>query len=140
MNDLNQNFKTDFNRRKFLSSVGKGFGMMALSSTVVASLFENLQARTHGIEHLSPGLLEAGGPARFGDDQGDKSGSLGQKADPLFPRRVHDRHRASHGSAHQQRGGGGVGVRSGVRSDDQVAAVDVSARRSAVGDLGPRVV
>ncbi len=47
-------FKTDFNRRKFLSSVGKGFGMMALSSATVASLFENLQAKTRQIEHLSP--------------------------------------------------------------------------------------
>ena len=53
MKKLSQNFK-DFNRRKFLSSVGKGFGMMALSSTVVGSLFENLQAKTRQIEHLSP--------------------------------------------------------------------------------------
>lgn len=43
----------DFNRRRFLSSVGKGFGVMALSSTVVASLFENLQAKVREIEHLS---------------------------------------------------------------------------------------
>jgi len=46
-------FARDFNRRKFLSSVGKGFGMMALSSMVVGSLFEKLQAKTHEIEHLS---------------------------------------------------------------------------------------
>lgn len=46
-------FARDFNRRKFLSSVGKGFGMMALSSTVVGSLFEKLQAKTREIEHLS---------------------------------------------------------------------------------------
>ncbi len=46
-------FARDFNRRKFLSSVGKGFGMMALSSTVVASLFETLQAKVKEIEHLS---------------------------------------------------------------------------------------
>lgn len=44
----------DFDRRKFLSSVGKGFGMMALSSTVVGSLFEKLQAKTREIEKLSP--------------------------------------------------------------------------------------
>jgi isopenicillin-N epimerase len=47
-------FARDFNRRNFLSSVGKGFGMMALSSSVVASLFENLQAKTRLIEQLSP--------------------------------------------------------------------------------------
>lgn len=47
-------FARDFNRRKFLSSVGKGFGMMALSSGVVASLFENLQAATRKFAHLSP--------------------------------------------------------------------------------------
>ena len=47
-------FTRDFNRRKFLSSVGKGFGMMALSSSAVAALFEKLQAKTREIEHLSP--------------------------------------------------------------------------------------
>ncbi|HQU85345.1 MAG TPA: aminotransferase class V-fold PLP-dependent enzyme [Pyrinomonadaceae bacterium] len=48
------NFNQDFDRRKFLSSVGKGFGMMALSSAVVGSLFEKLQAKTREIENLSP--------------------------------------------------------------------------------------
>ena len=52
--NLENPFARDFNRRKFLSSVGKGFGMMALSSTVVASLFENLQAAARKVEHLSP--------------------------------------------------------------------------------------
>lgn len=47
-------FARDFNRRKFLSSVGKGFGMMALSSTVVGSLFEKLQAKTREVENLLP--------------------------------------------------------------------------------------
>jgi selenocysteine lyase/cysteine desulfurase len=47
-------FSKDFDRRKFLSAVGKSFGLMALSSSVVASLFENLQAKTRNIEHLSP--------------------------------------------------------------------------------------
>jgi len=47
-------FAQDFSRRKFLSSVGKGVGMMTLSSAVVGSLFENLQAATRRIEHLSP--------------------------------------------------------------------------------------
>lgn len=47
-------FARDFNRRKFLSSVGKGFGLMALSSGAVASLFANLQAKVREIEYLSP--------------------------------------------------------------------------------------
>lgn len=51
---IEQNFARDFSRRKFLNSIGKGLGMMALSSTAVASLFEKLQARTRQIEHLSP--------------------------------------------------------------------------------------
>jgi len=59
MNKSPQNSMQDVNRRKFLSSVGKGFGMMALSSTVVASLFENLQAKTRAVEHLSPERLAA---------------------------------------------------------------------------------
>jgi isopenicillin-N epimerase len=54
MIDLSQNLKADFSRRNFLSSVGKSFGLMAMSSTVVASLFENLNAASRKIEHLSP--------------------------------------------------------------------------------------
>jgi isopenicillin-N epimerase len=49
-----QEFARDFNRRKFLSSVGKGFGMMAISSTVVASLFQNLNAANLKVSQLSP--------------------------------------------------------------------------------------
>lgn len=52
-------FERDFNRRKFLSSVGKGFGMMALSSTVVGSLVENIQAATKKVAHLSPDVIAA---------------------------------------------------------------------------------
>jgi isopenicillin-N epimerase len=44
----------DFDRRKFLSSVGKSFALMALSSATVAALFENLQAAAKRVEHLSP--------------------------------------------------------------------------------------
>ena len=51
---VEKTFAQDFNRRKFLSSVGKGFGMMALASASVASLLENLQAATRKVEHLSP--------------------------------------------------------------------------------------
>lgn len=47
-------FAQDFDRRGFLSSVGKGFGLMALSSGVVGALFENLQAANRNIAHLSP--------------------------------------------------------------------------------------
>jgi selenocysteine lyase/cysteine desulfurase len=46
--------KTDINRRAFLSSAGKGLGLMALSSTAVASLFENIKAAGRAIDHLSP--------------------------------------------------------------------------------------
>ena len=53
------NFEKDFNRRKFLSSVGKGFGMMALSSTVVGSLFENINAATKKVANLSPEQVAA---------------------------------------------------------------------------------
>ncbi len=46
--------KSDFNRRKFLFSVGKGVGMMALSSSVVGALFENINAASLKVAHLSP--------------------------------------------------------------------------------------
>ena len=48
------NGKTDIDRRAFLSSAGKGLGLMALSSTAVASLFENVNAAGRSIDHLSP--------------------------------------------------------------------------------------
>lgn len=44
----------DINRRHFLSMVGKGVGLAALSSTAVASLLEDLHAATKRVEHLSP--------------------------------------------------------------------------------------
>src|SRR5688500_9927961 len=44
----------DVDRGTFLSSAGKGLGLMALSSATVASLFENLKAAGRGIDHLSP--------------------------------------------------------------------------------------
>lgn len=47
-------FSKDFNRRKFLGAVGKGFGMMAMSSGVVASLLETVQAKAREFEHLAP--------------------------------------------------------------------------------------
>lgn len=44
-------------RRQFLSNVGKGVGLMALSSTAVASLFREVTAAGRYVSHLSP--LEA---------------------------------------------------------------------------------
>lgn len=44
----------DINRRNFLSMVGKGVGLAALSSATVASLLEDLHAATKRVEHLSP--------------------------------------------------------------------------------------
>ncbi|MDQ4120763.1 MAG: aminotransferase class V-fold PLP-dependent enzyme [Acidobacteriota bacterium] len=44
----------DFDRRKFLSAIGKGLSAMAVSSSVIASLFEDLQAASRKIEHLTP--------------------------------------------------------------------------------------
>ena len=41
-------------RRKFLSSAGKGLGLMALSSSAVASLFENIKAAGKAVDHLTP--------------------------------------------------------------------------------------
>ena len=41
-------------RRSFLSNIGKGVGLMALSSATVASLFENVNAAGRAIDHLSP--------------------------------------------------------------------------------------
>ena len=43
----------NIDRRHFLTSAGKGLGLMALSSTAVASLFENVKAAGRSIEHLS---------------------------------------------------------------------------------------
>jgi selenocysteine lyase/cysteine desulfurase len=47
-------FGADVNRRKFLSTAGKGIGLMALTSSVVGSLFENVKAASRSIDHLSP--------------------------------------------------------------------------------------
>ena len=44
----------DIDRRKFLSSAGKGLGLAVLSSVTVASLFENITAAGKAVDHLSP--------------------------------------------------------------------------------------
>ncbi len=52
-------FEKGFDRRKFLSSVGKGFGLMAFSSAAVATLFENLNAAVIKVAHLAPEQVAA---------------------------------------------------------------------------------
>jgi len=46
--------KLDIDRRTFLTSAGKGLGLMALSSATVAGLFKNVQAAGKSVQHLSP--------------------------------------------------------------------------------------
>ena len=46
--------KIDYSRRTFLSSAGKGLGLMALSSATVASLLENVVAAGRRVSSLSP--------------------------------------------------------------------------------------
>lgn len=46
-------------RRKFLGSVGKGVGLMAMSSGVVASLLESVEAKVRAVEGVSPESLAA---------------------------------------------------------------------------------
>jgi isopenicillin-N epimerase len=54
---MNESTTIDFrdaNRRQFLSMIGKGVGLAALSSSTVAALLEDLHAATKRIDHLSP--------------------------------------------------------------------------------------
>ncbi len=44
----------DINRRSFLSNVGKGLGLAALSSATIAGLFDNVVAAGRSISNLSP--------------------------------------------------------------------------------------
>jgi selenocysteine lyase/cysteine desulfurase len=44
----------ELTRRSFLSMVGKGVGLAALSSTVVASLLDELHAKARSVAHLTP--------------------------------------------------------------------------------------
>ena len=46
--------KNDIDRRRFLSSIGKGVGLAALSSATIASLFKDVVAAGKAIDHLSP--------------------------------------------------------------------------------------
>ena len=54
MESLKNSLANDLDRRQFLFSAGRGIGLAALSSGVVASLYNNLQAATRSIAHLSP--------------------------------------------------------------------------------------
>lgn len=54
MDSLKNYLVNDLDRRRFLFSAGKGIGLAALSSSVVASLFNDVQAATRSIAHLSP--------------------------------------------------------------------------------------
>jgi len=44
----------DIDRRKFLSSAGKGLGLAALSSATVASMLNEVKAAGRSVDHLSP--------------------------------------------------------------------------------------
>jgi len=47
--------KVSVGRRRFLSSVGKGVGLAALSSPAVASLLKDVEAASRRVAHLTPG-------------------------------------------------------------------------------------
>jgi len=53
LNEHRMTFRDDIDRRSFLSSAGKGLGLMALSSTVVGSLLSDVHAAGKQIAHLS---------------------------------------------------------------------------------------
>src|SRR6188768_4493903 len=46
--------RNDIDRRSFLTSAGKGLGLMALSSATVASLLNDVKAAGKSVDHLSP--------------------------------------------------------------------------------------
>ena len=52
MNTVSSDFQSE--RRQFLSMVGKGIGLAALSSATVSSLFNELHAATKRVENLTP--------------------------------------------------------------------------------------
>ncbi|MDT5059647.1 MAG: hypothetical protein QOH63_106 [Acidobacteriota bacterium] len=54
MNDSPDIYKNECDRRKFLSSVGKGVGLAALSSAAVASFLDDIHAATRRVSHLTP--------------------------------------------------------------------------------------
>lgn len=54
MESLKDYLTNDLDRRQFLFSAGRGIGLAALSSSVVASLLNDVQAATRSVAHLSP--------------------------------------------------------------------------------------
>ena len=54
---MTSSFKSDIDRRSFLANAGRSLGLMAVSSAVTASLFENVATAGRSVDHLSP--LEA---------------------------------------------------------------------------------
>ncbi len=44
MNDSLRSLRTDIDRREFISKVGKGIGLAALTSATVAGLYQDVQA------------------------------------------------------------------------------------------------
>ncbi len=56
---LEKRFEADIDRRRFLSSAGKGLGLMALSSVAVGSLHTELKAAVERVAELSPEALAA---------------------------------------------------------------------------------
>jgi len=54
MNDSLRSLRTDIDRREFISKVGKGIGLAALTSATVAGLYQDVQAAAGRVEHLSP--------------------------------------------------------------------------------------
>ncbi|MEK7855583.1 MAG: aminotransferase class V-fold PLP-dependent enzyme, partial [Acidobacteriota bacterium] len=51
---VTKKLSADIDRRSFLSSIGKGAGLMALSSATVASLLRDVVGAGKAVEHLSP--------------------------------------------------------------------------------------
>ena len=53
MNDSLRSLRTDIDRREFISKVGKGIGLAALTSATVAGLYQDVQAAAGRVAHLS---------------------------------------------------------------------------------------
>ena len=53
MRPPNSSATAAFDRRRFLSSVGRGVGLAALSSSTVAALLRDVTAATERVAHLS---------------------------------------------------------------------------------------
>lgn len=54
MNQRREHYPGALDRRRFISSIGKGLGLAALSSSTVASLLKEVQAASRSVAHLSP--------------------------------------------------------------------------------------